>query len=86
MKIDLLKNKIITGFFVMSLKKDDIHFLDYPVLTLLCQHINRANPIVSREDAFRLYQRGWRWVNDGVSKKEQLLIDSLEKEFGGFNV
>ena len=53
----------------------------YPELALLCW--NRASRSLSREDAFRLYEREWRLIDpDGMIPEERELLRGLIEEFG----
>ena len=55
---------------------------DYPGLELLCW--NRRGPYITRQDAFALYERNWRFVDLGSTPQhERTLIDRLAQEFGG---
>jgi hypothetical protein len=54
---------------------------DYPNLALLCwnQHMQH----VTRRDAFDLYERNWRLLDDAaLGQHERAFIDELTQEFG----
>ena len=54
---------------------------DYPNLALLCwnQHMKH----VTRSDAFDLYERNWRLLDDAeLSDHERAFIEELTREFG----
>ena len=54
---------------------------DYPGLKLLCW--NRHTPYITRQDAFALYERNWRFVDlASTPDSERALIDDLAREFG----
>ena len=54
----------------------------YPSLKLLCW--NLATPRITRRDAFAIYERNWRWIdNASTPAHERAFIDSLAEEFGG---
>lgn len=53
----------------------------YEALGLLCW--NRNQNLVTREEAFQIYERNWRHVDESdLDKKELALISSLKSEFG----
>lgn len=55
----------------------------YPTLRLLCWS-GAAPRSLSREDAFALYEREWRFVEEAsLTDEERALIASLAREFGG---
>jgi hypothetical protein len=61
----------------------DIVPAEFSELRGLCWNRNPARPI-SREEAFQLYDRNWRYVDETtITDNERELIDSLEREFGG---
>ncbi len=63
------------------LRFEIIRVSDYPGLALLCW--NRDLEYMTREDAFRLYERNWRHVDVAqLSKEERAFIDDLKREFG----
>lgn len=85
----MLRDRIKTGMrsagFVERLhaflRHEVIRVADYPELALLCW--NRDVEYVTREDAFRLYERNWRLVDaDHLAPQERTLVDELAKEFG----
>lgn len=54
----------------------------YPGLGLLCW--NLATPRITRRDAFAIYERNWRWIDQASTPAhERAFIDSLAGEFGG---
>ncbi|MCV9964340.1 hypothetical protein OIU34_20850 [Pararhizobium sp. BT-229] len=55
---------------------------DFPELRNLCWNRN-PNRSITREEAFLLYDRNWRFVDeDSLTDNERSLIDALEGEFG----
>ena len=67
--------------FAAFLRHEFVRVEDYPNLALLCW--NREVEYMGREDAFRLYERNWRLVDESeLSPTEENFIDSLKKEFG----
>lgn len=53
----------------------------YPNLHLLCW--NRATPFLTDRDAFGLYERNWRFVDDqNMGEKEKALVRRLTATYG----
>nr|WP_259183719.1 hypothetical protein [Rhizobium sp. BK176] len=66
----------------MSGKPENIVPAEFPELRRLCWNRDPARPI-SRHEAFQLYDRNWRFVDDdAIEDHERVLLDSLEQEFG----
>lgn len=58
-----------------------IRLSDYPELKLIAWHVNV--PEVEEEEAFALYERNWKWVDqDRLTDAERDLIDSLARRYG----
>lgn len=54
----------------------------YPQLRLLCWN-RRDNTVLDGEEAFRLYENYWRFVEpDKFSDEEKRLLDALIERFG----
>ena len=54
---------------------------DYPELALLCW--NRADRFLPAREAFALYERNWRFVDEArLSPRERALIDRLALRYG----
>lgn len=54
---------------------------DYPELALLCW--NRRSRQLDEEEAFRLYESGWKFINQSrLDVREQLLIRELTDKYG----
>ncbi|MDZ7644056.1 MAG: hypothetical protein U5K76_07470 [Woeseiaceae bacterium] len=55
---------------------------DYPQLSDLAW--NRTDEFIPANEAFRLYERNWRFVElDRLDGRERKLIDRLASEYGG---
>ena len=55
---------------------------DYPELRLICWH-RRTDQPMDEEDAFMLYERNWRYVDQGnLTAAELALIERLKQAFG----
>ncbi|MCZ7862690.1 hypothetical protein O9X98_15045 [Agrobacterium salinitolerans] len=66
----------------MTDQKDSVVPADFAELRNLCWNRDPNRPI-ARAEAFLLYDRNWRFVEeDALSDHERLLVASLEKEFG----
>lgn len=56
---------------------------DFPELKRLVWNRDPTRS-VDAEDAFRLYERNWRFVEvEALTERERQLINALEDEFGG---
>ena len=82
---DRLKAGIRSPAFVARLhaflRREVIRVADFPQLALLCW--NLSEEYVTREVAFRLYERGWRLIDTAsLNPEESALIDELTEEFG----
>ena len=82
---DRLKAGMRSAGFVARLhaflRHEVIRIADHPGLALLCW--SRDVEYVTREDAFRLYERNWRLVDfESLEPEEQALIGALKAEFG----
>jgi hypothetical protein len=82
---DRLKTGVRSASFVVRLhaflRREILRVDDYPGLALLCW--NRDIEYVTREDAFRLYERNWRLVDhEYLTDDERRLIEALKAEFG----
>ena len=54
---------------------------EYPELALLCW--NRSDRFVPAQEAFALYERNWRFVDQArLTPRERALIDRLAQRFG----
>lgn len=59
-----------------------IRIHDYPQLSDLAW--NRNDEFIPAEEAFKLYERNWRFVEPGrLEPREQELINRLKAEYGG---
>jgi hypothetical protein len=60
---------------------DRLRLDDYPQLALLAW--NRAVREISGEEAFALYERNWRFVDqESLTPREAALIDRLTRRYG----
>jgi hypothetical protein len=60
---------------------DRLRLDDYPQLALLAW--NRALREISGEEAFALYERNWRFVDqESLTPQEAALIDRLTRRYG----
>lgn len=76
-----LKHESFTQAFKNFLEHELLAIADYPQLELLCWNIKA--PFLTREDAFRIYERNWRLVDeDSLTPCERTLIAQLAEEFG----
>ena len=67
--------------FCAFLQHEIIRVDDYPNLSLICW--NRELEYMTREHAFKLYERNWRLVDDAsLLDDERALIRQLTDEFG----
>lgn len=67
--------------FCAFLQYEIIAVDDYPNLALLCW--NRDLEYVTRKDAFKLYERNWRLIDDSaLHDDERALIRQLTDEHG----
>lgn len=54
---------------------------EYPELALLCW--NRRNRNLEEEEAFRLYESGWKFIDQSrLENREQALIHRLTEKYG----
>jgi len=61
---------------------DTIVPADFPELKMLAWNRDPARPI-NADEAFALYERNWRFVDQGnLTTKESLLIQQLTQAFG----
>jgi hypothetical protein len=59
-----------------------VRIADYPQLKLLAWNRN-ADAFIDEQDAFALYEREWRWVEQAaLLPHERALIDSLTQRYG----
>ena len=59
----------------------DITISDYPELQLLCW--NRSENVISRKDAFALYESHWHLLStDSMAEHETQLIKALADQYG----
>lgn len=71
--------------FINRFIEDKVEYKKFYYLSLLCQ--SRHDEFISRNDAYHLYEQGWRWVDfSDIEDTEEELIRSLIKEFGEMNV
>ena len=82
---DRLKAGMRSAAFVKRfhafLRHEVIRVADHPQLALLCWSLDVE--YLAREDAFRLYERNWRLVDEGsLEPAERALVDALATEFG----
>ena len=55
---------------------------DYPELRLICWHRSADQPM-DEEEAFAIYERNWRYVDqDMLTDAEKALIERLKKTYG----
>lgn len=55
---------------------------NYKELRLLCWHIDPSKP-VTEQQAFELYERNWRYVDqNNLSEDEAALIERLKSHYG----
>lgn len=68
-----------------TMEKDDLPMIvpaEFPELALLVWNRNADRPI-TRQDAFSIYERNWRFVDaERLTDVEKQLIDALKNEFG----
>jgi len=63
------------------LRHEVIRIADYPQLALLCWNVH--DEYLTRDEAFRLYERNWRLVEPArLDVREKALIDALTAELG----
>jgi len=80
MKVGLRSAAFVARFHAF-LRHEVIRVADYPSLALLCW--NRDVEYMTREDAFKLYERNWRLVDaDSLARDERVFIDELATRFG----
>ena len=82
---DRLKAGVRSPAFVARLhaflRHEVIRIADFPQLALLCWNLN--DEYITREVAFRLYERGWRLIDTAtLTTEERGLIEELTQEFG----
>ena len=54
---------------------------DFPALALVCW--NRQNRFIDEEEAFRLYEAGWRFVDQAqLTAKERSFVQKLADTYG----
>jgi hypothetical protein len=59
-----------------------LELLDYPQLRLLAWSRSSAD-LLDEQDAFALYEREWRWIDQGsLLEKEIALIERLKRQYG----
>lgn len=59
-----------------------VHIADYPALSEIAW--NRGDPWIASQDALRLYERNWRFVDvPSLESRERALIERLSARFGG---
>ena len=59
-----------------------VRIADYPQLKLLAWNRN-ADAFIDEQDAFALYEREWRWVEQAaLLSHERALIDNLTQRYG----
>ena len=64
------------------LDRSVIRIADYPQLAEIAW--NRSGEFISADEAFRLYERNWRFLRGAdLQPRERELIDRLAQEFGG---
>ncbi len=83
--LDKLKAGMCNQKFIESLQRfietEVLDVTEYPQLKLLCW--NRRNDHITRADAFSLYERNWRFIDeDMLDDAEKQLITALSAEFG----
>lgn len=62
-----------------------IDLANYPQLRLICWHITGAKTI-SEDEAFYLYQRHWRFIDENkLSNEEKMLLSKLILKIGKGN-
>lgn len=67
--------------FAAFLQHELVRVDDYPGLKLLCWNLHVQ--YVTREDAFKLYERNWRMFDEhGLDTHERALLRELKDEFG----
>lgn len=67
--------------FAAFLQHELVRVDDYPGLKLLCWNLHVQ--YVTREDAFKLYERNWRLFDEhGLDTHERALLRELKDEFG----
>ncbi len=75
---------LLPGFEVelaRFLEEAVIDVREYPELALLCW--NRSDRFVPAREAFALYERNWRFVDQArLTARERALIDRLAQRFG----
>ena len=70
----------VSRFFAF-LQHEVIRVDDCPNLAMLCW--NRDLQYMTREDAFKLYERNWRLLDsNNLDERERSLIQELKDEFG----
>lgn len=64
------------------IEEEVIRVGDYPNLLLICW--NRKGDFITAADAFSLYERNWRFVDEtGLCLQEKELISRLKDRYGG---
>ena len=59
-----------------------VRIADYPQLKLIAWNRN-ADAFIDEQDAFALYEREWRWIEQAaLLPHERALIDSLTQTWG----
>ncbi len=80
LKTGMRDQRFVERFFTF-LNAEVINIDRYPNLALLCW--NRNVEYMTRREAFDLYERNWRLVDDaGLLDHERTFIDELTQEFG----
>jgi len=76
-----MKNADFVAHFEAFLQHALIRVADYPNLELFCWNLDLR--YMTREDAFHLYERNWRMVDErNLDENEAVLIRELMDEFG----
>ena len=71
--------------FVANLSRfidaEQITVKEYRTLDLLCW--NRNKPFITKSEAFQIYERNWRHVDEGILDQHELdLLKTLKRDFG----
>ena len=80
LKSGMRDDRFVQRFFAF-LDHEIIDVDDYPNLALLCWNLRVK--VMTRQEAFELYERNWRLLDgNDLPDEERMFIDELTTEFG----
>ena len=76
-----MKDEAFTARLFEFIDTEIVDVRDYPTLKLLCW--NRSQPLLTRKEAFQVYEGNWRHVQEhNMDRKELDLLATLKMELG----